>query len=128
MNAEDRVALVRRGLLLNYATISYNVLEAVIAIVAGVLAGSIALLGFGLDSVVEVSSSIAAQWRLRTDADAERRAHVERLAHRMIGAKVRKAFAPDVSTQSSPLRRALQQTPTAVRRMPDFLRCCAHIL
>jgi divalent metal cation (Fe/Co/Zn/Cd) transporter len=73
-------------LLLNYATIAYNAFEAVVAIVAGVLAGSIALLGFGLDSVVEVSSSVAAQWRLRMDANTARRAHAERLAHRIIGA------------------------------------------
>ncbi len=85
MNREDRAALVRRGLLLNYATIAYNTIEAVVAIIAGVLAGSIALLGFGLDSVVEVSSSVAAQWRLRMDVDAARRVRVERVAHRIIG-------------------------------------------
>jgi divalent metal cation (Fe/Co/Zn/Cd) transporter len=49
------------------------------------MAGSIALLGFGLDSVVETVSSVAAQWRLRMDVHAARRAHVEQLAHRIIG-------------------------------------------
>lgn len=81
----DRAALVRRGLLLNYATLGYNVLEAIVAIIAGVLAGSIALLGFGLDSVVEVTSSVAAQWRLRADIDELRRARVEWIARRIIG-------------------------------------------
>jgi divalent metal cation (Fe/Co/Zn/Cd) transporter len=81
----DRAALVRRGLLLNYATLGYNALEAVVAIVAGVLAGSIALLGFGLDSVVEVASSVAAQWRLRADLDEVRRVRVEWIARRIIG-------------------------------------------
>ncbi|MEX2154200.1 MAG: cation transporter [Gemmatimonadaceae bacterium] len=80
----DRAALVRRGLLLNYATLGYNVLEAVVAIVAGIMAGSIALLGFGLDSVVEVTSSLAAQWRLRTDVHVGRRVRAERISLRTI--------------------------------------------
>lgn len=81
----ERVALVRRGLLLNYATIGYNVLEAVVSIVAGLLAGSVALVGFGFDSGIEVTAAIAAQWRLRADVDAARRARVERAAVRVIG-------------------------------------------
>lgn len=80
----DRASVVRRGLLLNYATIGYNLLEAVAAIVAGVLAGSVALLGFGLDSVVEVTSSVAAQWRLRRDDEATRH-RSEEISLRVIG-------------------------------------------
>jgi divalent metal cation (Fe/Co/Zn/Cd) transporter len=76
---------VRRGLALNYLTIGYNVVEAVVAIGAGVVSGSVALLGFGLDSVIEVTASGAAQWRLRTDLDAEGRERVERTTHRIIG-------------------------------------------
>jgi divalent metal cation (Fe/Co/Zn/Cd) transporter len=86
MTDTSRSALVRRGLLLNYATIGYNVVEAVVSVVAGYVAGSVALIGFGLDSLVEVTSSIAAQWRLRADFDAERRIRVERSALRVIGA------------------------------------------
>jgi len=82
----DRAALVRRGLTLNYLTIGYNSVEAVAAITAGVLAGSVALIGFGLDSVIELSASAAAQWRLRSDFDLERRERVERASLRMIGA------------------------------------------
>lgn len=89
MSAPDsmalRPALVRRGLALNYITIGYNVVEAIVAIVAGVVSGSVALLGFGLDSVIEVTASGAAQWRLRTDLDAEGRERVERTTHRVIG-------------------------------------------
>lgn len=81
----SRPALVRRGLALNYITIAYNVVEAVVAIGAGVVSGSVALLGFGLDSVIEVTASGAAQWRLRIDLDAERRERVERTTHRIIG-------------------------------------------
>ena len=85
MTGLDRTALVRRGLILNYVTIGYNVIEAIVSMAAGVAAGSIALVGFGLDSVVEVTASIAAQWRLRADIDPARRQRVERLSHRIIG-------------------------------------------
>ena len=80
-----RRTLVRRGLWLNYVTIAYNTLEAVGSIVAGVLAGSVALVGFGFDSAIEVTAAGAAQWRLRVDLDRERREHVERITHRVIG-------------------------------------------
>jgi divalent metal cation (Fe/Co/Zn/Cd) transporter len=83
--ALDREALVRRGLRLNYVTIGYNVVEALVSLVSGLLAGSVALVGFGVDSVIEVSASIAAQWRLRVDVDHARRARVELLTHRAIG-------------------------------------------
>ena len=81
----DRPALVRRGLLLNWLTIGYNTIEAVISVAAGIVAGSVALVSFGVDSGIEVTSSLAAQWRLRADTDPERRERVERLTHRIIG-------------------------------------------
>ena len=81
----SRPALVRRGLALNWLTIGYNVVEAIVAIGAGVVSGSVALLGFGLDSVIEVTASGAAQWRLRADLEMERRERVERTTHRVIG-------------------------------------------
>jgi len=80
-----RDALVRRGLWLNYFGIGYNVLEAVVAVVAGIVAGSVALVGFGFDSVVEVTASGAAQWRLRSDLDPHGRERVERRTARIIG-------------------------------------------
>jgi len=80
-----RVALVRRGLRLNYATLGYNSLEGVIAIGAGLAAGSIALVGFGLDSLIEVSASVAALWRLYSDRDEDRRVRAERITLRIIG-------------------------------------------
>jgi divalent metal cation (Fe/Co/Zn/Cd) transporter len=84
-DATTRAALVRRGLKLNYATIAYNVVEAVVSLVAGILAGSVALVGFGIDSVIEVTASGAAQWRLRADVDRARRERVERITVRVIG-------------------------------------------
>jgi divalent metal cation (Fe/Co/Zn/Cd) transporter len=81
--AEQR--LVRRGLLLNYATIAYNSLEAIVALVTGFLAGSVALVGFGIDSVIELTASGAAQWRLRANLDPARRHQVERTTLHIIG-------------------------------------------
>jgi divalent metal cation (Fe/Co/Zn/Cd) transporter len=81
-----RPALVRRGLRLNYLGIGYNVAEAIISVAAGLVAGSVALVGFGVDSGIEVTASIAAQSRLRADLDPERRERVERVTHRIIGA------------------------------------------
>ncbi|MEA2723421.1 MAG: hypothetical protein QOH59_1192 [Gemmatimonadales bacterium] len=83
--ATERTALVRRGLWLNYLTIGYNTIEAVVALAAGLVAGSVALIGFGVDSVIEVSASIVAQWRLRADINPARRERVEYLAVRIIG-------------------------------------------
>lgn len=85
MSDIERRALIRRGLLLNYATIGYNTVEAVVSLIAGLLAGSVALLGFGIDSVIEVTASGAAQWRLRSDAEPELRERVERMSLRVIG-------------------------------------------
>src|SRR2546427_930948 len=67
----DRANIVQRGRILQYLTIAWNSLECVIALVAGFLAGSIALIGFGFDSAIEVTSSLAALWRLRQDRDEE---------------------------------------------------------
>ncbi len=80
-----RALLVRRGLRLEILTLVWNSLEAVVAITAGWLAGSIALIGFGLDSVIESASGAVLLWRLRRDADAARREHVERRALQLVG-------------------------------------------
>ncbi len=83
--AEKRQEMVRRGILLSYATISYNSLEALGSLIAGILSGSVALVGFGIDSVIEVTSSAAAQWRLRSDVDASSRERAERATLRIVG-------------------------------------------
>jgi len=82
---QDRAALVRRGLWLNYATIAYNCIEAVVSLIAGIVAGSVALIGFGFDSVIEVAASGAAQWRLRGDRNEEQRERIERASARIVG-------------------------------------------
>ncbi|NUP80554.1 MAG: cation transporter [Nonomuraea sp.] len=75
-----RGVLRRRVRLLVAATIAYNVIEAVVAITAGSMASSAALIGFGLDSIVEVASAAAVAWQFAA-ADHERR---ERSALRVI--------------------------------------------
>lgn len=60
-----RRQLGHRAQLLAAASVTYNVLEAIIAITAGIIAGSVALIGFGLDSIVEVSSGLIILWQFR---------------------------------------------------------------
>ncbi len=70
---------------LTAATIGWNSLEAAIAVVSGILAGSVALIGFGLDSVVEVASAVVIVWRLtRISSDGEGQERAERRAVRLI--------------------------------------------
>ncbi|GAA1291343.1 cation transporter [Pseudonocardia aurantiaca] len=79
--AADRRAVLRRRIrLLVAATITYNLIEAVVAITAGTIASSVALIGFGLDSVIEVSSAAAVAWQF-AGPDPERR---EKVALRVI--------------------------------------------
>ncbi|WP_082599959.1 cation diffusion facilitator family transporter [Nocardioides sp. Soil777] len=65
LSADDRRRYGRRAQLLAGASVAYNVVEAVIAIAAGIVAGSVALVGFGLDSIVEVSSGLIILWQFR---------------------------------------------------------------
>ncbi|HEX9121082.1 MAG TPA: cation transporter [Terriglobales bacterium] len=73
---------VQRGRRLEYLTLAWNSLEAVATIVAGLIAGSIALVGFGLDSVIECFSGGVLLWRLRAGEEGERR---EQVALRLVG-------------------------------------------
>lgn len=68
-----RGIIVRRGRRLEYFTLLWNMLEAVVAIASGLIAGSAALVGFGVDSVIESSSGAAMLWRLREGERGERR-------------------------------------------------------
>ncbi|MDX1643190.1 MAG: cation transporter [Thermoanaerobaculia bacterium] len=79
---EERSGHVRRGRVLEYLTLGWNLVEAVVAITAGALAGSSALLGFGLDSVIESSSGAVLLWRLRVGPQGEER---EQMALRLVG-------------------------------------------
>jgi Cation efflux family len=81
----SRTQLVRRGQRLEYFTIAYNSLEGLVSIVAGAIAGSVSLIGFGLDSIIEVTSGAALLWRLHHDLDRSRREQVERTTLRIVG-------------------------------------------
>jgi divalent metal cation (Fe/Co/Zn/Cd) transporter len=81
----DRTRFIQRGRNLQYLTIAWNSAEFVIALTAGFLAGSISLIGFGFDSAIEVTSSLAALWRLGRDHDEESRERAEQHALRLIG-------------------------------------------
>lgn len=69
---ERRRALHRRAVRLEWFTVAWNVAEALIAIGAGLVSGSVALIGFGVDSAIEVTSAVGLLWRLRTSAEAPR--------------------------------------------------------
>ena len=58
---------VRRAVILNWITIGWNAIEGFVAIIAGTLAGSVSLIGFGLDSGIEVSAALILAWRLRKE-------------------------------------------------------------
>jgi len=77
--------VARRGRLLQYLTVLWNSAECIVALAAGFLAGSIALVGFGFDSAIEVTSSLAALWRLRSDAVERDRERAEGRTLRIIG-------------------------------------------
>ena len=78
VSPDRRSVLARRVRLLVAATISYNVVEAVVAIAAGTVASSTALVGFGLDSVIEVSSAAAVAWQFSARDDAARESRERR--------------------------------------------------
>jgi divalent metal cation (Fe/Co/Zn/Cd) transporter len=76
---------LHRGLLLEYFTLTWNLIEAVVGMAAGLIAGSVALVGFALDSLVESSSAGILIWRLRSEDRGGRAAEdVERKAVRLV--------------------------------------------
>lgn len=77
-----RQLLLRRGRILEYLTLGWNAVEAVVAIGSGLMAGSTALVGFGVDSVIESTSGGVLLWRLQAGVGAEER---EVLALRLVG-------------------------------------------
>jgi divalent metal cation (Fe/Co/Zn/Cd) transporter len=82
---QSRQVSLRRGLLLEWFTVVWNVLEAIVGLTAGFLAGSVALVGFALDSIVEASSGSILIWRLRTEQSGSRTSEeAERRAIRLV--------------------------------------------
>ncbi|KUO16219.1 cation transporter [Streptomyces dysideae] len=114
--AQRRAQLARRIRLLVAATIAYNVIEAIVAITAGTIASSTALIGFGLDSVVEVSSAAAVAWQFSAADHAVREAR-EKTALRIIAASFF-ALAAYVTVDSV---RALTGTGEAQHSTPGIV-------
>jgi divalent metal cation (Fe/Co/Zn/Cd) transporter len=85
----SRPALLQRGVWLAVATVAWNVVEGIIAVWAGILASSVALIGFGIDSFVETASAALVGWRLQAElsgrADEERAERLEHRAGRIAG-------------------------------------------
>jgi divalent metal cation (Fe/Co/Zn/Cd) transporter len=80
-----RSEFLRQGQRLEYVTITWNSVEALVSVFAGIATGSVALVGFGLDSIIEVVSGTALLWRLHQDFDPSRRERVEQTTLRIVG-------------------------------------------
>src|ERR1700752_1762815 len=83
--ALDRYAIAQRGKRLEYFTIGWNCLEGIVAVVAGAIAGSISLVGFGVDSFIEVTSGATLLWRIAVDSDVHKRKRHETHRLRIVG-------------------------------------------
>src|SRR5438552_18973010 len=81
-----RTAVVRRGRRLEHFTIAWNAMEGLGAVVAGAIVGSISLVGFGMDSFIEVTSGSVLLWRMSVDPQVHRRGLNERRSLRIVGA------------------------------------------
>lgn len=82
LTEDERAALVRTGVRAEYFTVAWMVVEAVVSIGAGVLAGSLLLVAFGLDSIIELVSGGILLWRLSVEARGSTLERVERAEHR----------------------------------------------
>ena len=80
--AADRPRLLTRALRLEYLTVGWNIIEGLVAIAAALMAGSVALLGFGIDSFVESASGSVLIWRLLAERSATDEERIEQVEHR----------------------------------------------
>src|SRR5580698_4929165 len=83
--ALNRHASTQRGKQVEYFTIAWNTLEGGVAVLAGAVAGSNSLVGFGIDSFIEVISGTVLLWRMSVDADVRSRERNEKLSLRVVG-------------------------------------------
>lgn len=82
---DEKAALIKKALLINWALIVYNVIEAVASVTFGIRAESIALVGFGLDSIIEVSSAAILVWRLSHKGTLEEESKKDKKALFLVG-------------------------------------------
>lgn len=119
-----RAAAIHRGLNLEYFTIAWNLLEAAVGLAAGAVAGSIALIGFGLDSLIEVSSGGILLWRLHADRDEQQRERIEQRALKLVGLSLL-ALAAYVAGESA-LSLVRQESPQ--RSLPGIALAIASLI
>jgi len=84
----QRTNIVSRGIRLEYITVGWNVVEGAVAVLAGLLAGSVALVGFGVDSAIESSSGAVLLWRLRAERTGKNIERAEQTALKLVGASL----------------------------------------
>ncbi len=116
----------RKALSLEYFTVGYNILEAVASIIAGSFAGSIALVGFGLDSIVESLSGCVLIWRLknRDTDDPEREEIIEKKAVLLVGITF---FILAIYVFSEAIRK-IMHTETADPSLPGIIIAILSII
>ena len=116
--------MVRRGRRLEYITLAWNCLEGLVAVIAGAVAGSVSLVGFGIDSFIEMTSGAALLWRMSVDEDTHRRERNERLALRIVGACFL-ALAAYITFESV---RDLMQRNAPERSVAGIVLACASLM
>ena len=119
-----REAITHRGKRVEYFTIAWNSLEGLIGIAAGVVAGSVSLVGFGIDSLIEVTSGATLLWRMSVDADAERRERNERLSLRIVGVCFL-ALAAYITYESVP---NLRSKTAPQHSIPGIILACVSLI
>ncbi len=85
MMREERNLLLRRGRILEVFTVLWTMVEAIVGLLLGIAAGSVALIGFGMDSLIEMGSGLMLLWRLQTARDAASAEQAEATALRLVG-------------------------------------------
>src|ERR1039458_9274655 len=115
-SATARNNFVRRGRQLEYFTIVYNSAEGLVSIVAGLIAGSVSLVGFGLDSMIEVTSGAALLWRPLHDLNHSRREQVERITLRMVGCPIPQRVAEELPAEHG-LRLRIHDQPESCQNI-----------
>lgn len=120
----ERAAVVRRGRRLEHFTIGWNTLEGLVAVAAGTIAGSISLVGFGIDSFIEVTSGAALLWRMSVDQDVHGREKNERRALKVVGACFL-ALAAYIAYQSAT---DLWSKRASEHSIPGIVLACASLV
>jgi len=123
-SALSRHAIALRGKRLEYFTIAWNSLEGAVAIAAGLVAGSISLISFGVDSFIEVISGAALLWRISLDAHEDQRERIEQVTLRIVGACF-VALAAYVGYEGL---RNLIEKKTPEHSLPGVIIACASLI